>query len=166
MLMGILDGIICDGMIHDSEAQRLLEWMEDYHYLRGFYPYDKLFDILTPMMEDRHIDESEESMLLEMIDGILRLVNVDSRIQYTDNSFCLTGNFTHGTKDEIGIIIESRGGAIAKGVSKKIQYVIVGGAGSEKWAYGNYGSKVKKALELINQGCSLQIIGEDSLFDD
>lgn len=166
LLMGILDGISCDGMIHDSEGQRLLEWMEDYYYLRGFYPYDKLFDILTPMMEDRHIDESEESMLLEMIDGILHPVNVDSRIQYKDNSFCLTGNFTHGTKDQIATIIKSRGGTIAKGVSKKIQYVIVGGAGSEKWSYGNYGSKVKKALELIDQGYLLQIIGEDSLFDD
>ncbi|MEG0834691.1 MAG: exonuclease domain-containing protein [Christensenellaceae bacterium] len=166
LLMGILDGVSCDGNINDEEAKRLLGWMEEYQYLRGFYPYDKIFDTLTPMMEDHHLDRSEQSMLLDMIDRILHLVDMNTRIQYDGSAFCLTGNFMHGNKEEIGAMIESRGGSVANGVSKKIQYVVVGGAGSEKWAFGNYGSKVKKALKLIEQGCALQVVGEESLFDD
>ena len=166
LLMGILDGVSCDSRINDEEAERMLDWMEEYSYLRGFYPYDKVFDALTPMMEDRHIDEGEQSLLLDMINKILHPVDADTGIQYEGSAFCLTSNFTHGTKEEIGAMIESRGGSIAKGVSKKVQYVVVGGAGSEKWAFGNYGSKVKKALELIEQGCGIQIVGEDGLFDE
>lgn len=165
LLMGILDGISCDEEINDEEAEHLLEWMEEYSYLRGFYPYDKVFDTLTPMMEDHHMDKTEQSALLVLIDRILHPVDVDAGIQYEGSAFCLTGNFMHGSKEEIGALIESRRGSITKGVSKKIQYVVVGGAGSEKWAFGNYGSKVKKALELIEQGCPLQIVGEESLFN-
>lgn len=166
LLMGVLNGIGCDNRINDLEAERLLDWMDDYSYMRGFYPYDKVFYALTPMMADRHIDSDEEAKLLEMIDQILHPVHLEQAIEYEGNAFCLTGDFTHGSKEEIGALIESRGGTIAKGVSKKVQYVVVGGAGSEKWSYGNYGNKVRKALELIEQGCGIRIVGEDGLFDD
>jgi len=165
-LLGILDGIACDGVIQLPEAQNLMEWLRRYSYLKGFYPYDKIIGMLSKMLEDDFIDPVEEQELLDGIRVILHPVEDASNVKFDHRVFCLTGDFLHGAKDEIAVIIESRGGSIASGVSKKVDYVVVGGQGSDKWAFGNYGGKVKKALDLIEQGISIQIIREDSLFDD
>ncbi len=166
LLMGILEGISCDGMIQDEEASRLMEWMNEYDYLKGFYPYDKMFSMLIPMLEDRHIDAEEQALLLSQIQLILHPVAVSFGIQYEGSTFCLTGDFSHGTKEEVGDRIIALGGSIAGGVSKKVDYVVVGGQGSEKWSFGNYGGKVKRALALIEQGAKIEIVGEEALFDD
>lgn len=165
-LLGILDGVACDGVIQLSEAQKLMEWLKRYSYLKGFYPYDKIIGMLSKMLDDDLIDPVEEQELLNGIHMILHPVEDASNVKFDHRVFCLTGDFLHGTKDEIAAIIENRGGSVASGVSKKIDYVVVGGQGSDKWAFGNYGGKVKKALDLIEQGNSIQIIREDSLFDD
>lgn len=50
-----------------------------------------------------------------------------------------------------------------KGVSKKCDYVIVGGQGSEAWTTKNYGTKVKKALDLQAKGDDIIIAREADL---
>ena len=80
-------------------------------------------------------------------------------------AFCLTGDFSHGSKSEIKEIIESHGGRCVGSVSGKTDYVIVGTYGSEQWACGNYGSKIKKAMELQAKGSDIRICSEKDLFD-
>ena len=46
-------------------------------------------------------------------------------------------------------------------VSSKIDYLFVGGLGSEAWKFGNVGGKIAKAQELQERGCKIQIIPED-----
>ena len=49
-------------------------------------------------------------------------------------------------------------------VSGKTSYVVVGSLGSDAYAYGTYGTKVKKAMELQEQGKPVRIITEDQLY--
>ena len=56
------------------------------------------------------------------------------------------------------------GASVKNSVSGKTDYVIVGGYGSNDWACGNYGSKVKKALELQSKGKDIKIIKEEEFF--
>ena len=64
----------------------------------------------------------------------------------------------------MGDYIVSRGGEVAGNVSGKVAYVVVGGEGSSDYAYGNYGSKVKKAMDLQAKGKPIQIIAETDLY--
>lgn len=80
-------------------------------------------------------------------------------------AFCLTGDFLHGSKSEIKEIIEDHSGRCIGSVSGKTDYVIVGAYGSEQWACGNYGSKIKKAMELQAKGSDIRICSEKELFD-
>lgn len=166
LLMGILDGIACDGKIQQEEANELLEWMKTYSYLKGFFPYDKIFGLLSQMLSDGCLDADEERTLITCISNILHPVETIAGIQFEGRVFCLTGDFIGGSKEEIGSKIVLRGGTTAPSVSKKVDYVVVGGLGSDKWAFGNFGGKVKKALEMIEQGVNIKIIRENALFDD
>lgn len=166
-LMGIIEGISCDAKINDLEAHRLSDWLLKHDFLNGTYPYDKICSILYKMLDDGHIDSSEESDLLEIIDCILHPtegIDEQDEIAYEDSLFCLTGEFAHGSKSQIESIITERGGHMAKNVSKKIQYLIIGDLGSPKWAYGTFGDKVMKAQALNEKGAGIKILKEIDLF--
>lgn len=56
--------------------------------------------------------------------------------------------------------ITSKGGLIDKGVKKTTNYLVVGEEGSSRYSNGNYGTKVKKALET-----GVIVLKENQLFN-
>ena len=52
------------------------------------------------------------------------------------------------------------GGAASKTITKKVSYLVVGGAGSADWKFGKYGRKVEKALEYRAKGIDIEVIEE------
>ena len=85
--------------------------------------------------------------------------NCSSR-DISGKTFCLSGEFDYGEKSAVEELLIQRGGIPQKNVTRKTDLLIVGGQGSSAWCAGNYGTKVKKALELQEKGISIQIIRE------
>ena len=167
-LLGILSEISADGILTESEIRYLITWLSLHENLRGEYQFDKLYDTISAALEDGYIDGSELNQLLslcrDLIDPIGNL-KAAGTIALQGKSVCLTGNFDHGSRAEVEALVKTRGGSIAPGVAKTLDYLIVGGQGSSAWASGNYGTKVKKALELQAQGFPIQIVREADIFD-
>ncbi len=80
-------------------------------------------------------------------------------------SFVLTGDFeTAGGKATIKDMIIAAGGIIKSSTSRKVSYVVVGGLGSDAWAFGGFGQKIKKALDLKLTGqADIEIVSEKAL---
>ncbi len=81
-------------------------------------------------------------------------------------TICVTGSFLCGSRDMIQEKLQSMGAICEKGVTKRTDILIVGGSGSEQWAYGSYGGKIKKALDMQEKGHHIKIIGEKELFNE
>lgn len=77
---------------------------------------------------------------------------------------CLSGNFVNGSKLDVEAFITDRGGSCVTGLSKTVDYLIVGGQGSGDWKYGNYGAKIRKAIEMQEKGSHIVIVKEENLF--
>ncbi|MDF2843823.1 MAG: hypothetical protein K0R00_2249 [Herbinix sp.] len=77
---------------------------------------------------------------------------------------CLSGNFVRGSKSDVEALIVNSGGSCVTGLNKSVDYLIVGGQGSGDWKYGNYGAKIRKALEMQEKGSHIVIVKEESLF--
>ena len=60
-------------------------------------------------------------------------------------------------------MIESKGGTMLKSVTKKCDYVVAGSFGDERWTMGNYGSKIKEAMDWQAKGIPVKIITEEDL---
>ena len=71
----------------------------------------------------------------------------------------LTGDFRKGSRCEITDELEDLGIIVAKGVTKKTDYVVRGSFGSEAYAFGTYGSKVRKAMDL-----GIPVLTENDIF--
>jgi DNA polymerase-3 subunit epsilon len=163
ILDGLLKGIVCDQAIQDAEISNLKLWLDENDYLKGVYPYDKILNAVTVVLSDGVITAEEKSYILNEFDEVLNPVTDCSAINLNNKTFCLTGDFKSGTKTEIEKIISDKGGIKKSGVSGKLDYLFVGGLGSDAWKYGNVGGKIAKAQELQEKGKNIRIISEDDL---
>ena len=83
--------------------------------------------------------------------------------KFVGKQICLSGNFYSCSKSDMAERLKSIGANIKSDVSSKTDYVIVGNGGNEKWSCGNYGNKIKKALELQEKGKNIKIIKEEDI---
>ncbi len=163
MLNGIIKGISADGVITTEEAVQFEKWLYDNAFLNGHFPYDKLLRIVEAILEDGIVTEIESRELIEEINEILDPVATLSNhiIDFSGRSVCLSGCFKFGEKSEVAKFIEQKGGKIDSSVKKTTDILIVGANECEAFSNGKYGSKVKKAMEFNQKGCSILIAKED-----
>lgn len=165
-LKNILEAISFDGTIEENEAIFLKDWLDVNIELSGNYPFDRIYQILIKAMADGMLESNELNEILdvcrELTDPVSSYADT-SGLKIKDKVFCLTGEFSHGPRNEIEKKFVIDGGIAAKSVTKKTDYLIVGNLGSEAWAAGNYGTKVKKAMELQEKGSAIKIIRESDI---
>lgn len=167
-LLDLLEAAAEDGVITEQEALVISGWCHGHAELAGNYPYDRIIAALQTVLEDGVLEKSELEELLvlfrQIIDPVNSAPDCSAGICLDGRQICLTGEFDHGARAEIEAILKGQGAIIRKSIVKKLDYLIVGGQGSSAWAAGNYGNKVKQALELQGTGAAVQIIREADLF--
>lgn len=77
-------------------------------------------------------------------------------------AFCFTGIFAFGEREQCESETTARGGIIKKFPVGGIPcYVVMGSIASPDWLYGNYGTKIQKAIQYREKGKPVWIIHED-----
>ena len=186
LLQGICHGILSDGIINDIEIFELNNWLKKNKHLTSYFPYDELTEILNKIIEDNKIDENERIILKAYFYQFVKLKNNSNHqtiidevsclpisliystnpvIDFVDKIFCLTGKFQGGKQEDLLKYIVGRGGISSNGMSKKVDYLIVGDNGNEAWAFSCYGRKVEIALNYRKEGRNILIINEFELWE-
>jgi hypothetical protein len=184
-LHAILAGIGSDGQIQVGELMGLSAWLAQHEHLKRCWPYDEVEGLVCSVLADKRIDREEHKFLMTFFDefvsildkktiinpvlieerSIVGLCSVCPEIAFADSVFCLTGESHKYTRSEFEEQIVRRGGTTVKGISKKVNYLIVGADGNPCWAYACYGRKVEKAVELRKAGYPLVIVHENDFHD-
>ncbi len=166
ILKGIISGIAADKRINLEEVIGLLQWRDKYSSLKLNDAYEKLFDLVEKSIKDEVITSGENTELVKrceyIVDPISKSCNCDDVLSddLSGSLIVLTGNFDRGEKAEITKELEEMGFIIKNSPTKKTNYVVMGNKGSEAYSNGNYGSKVKKAMEY-----DIPVLIEDDFFD-
>ncbi len=187
-LHGFFHGLIADQKLNEEELIKLKDWVFNNEYLAGSYPYDEIASLLVEIFKDGVITPEERNQIMVFISQFVGTNNtshlakeklaalkkkytisgicaVDPCLEFEGKTFCITGEFKHNSRSEVIKKIEAAGGIVKPGVSKKIDYLIVGAAGNPCWAYACYGRKVEHAVELRKQGAKLVIVSERDFLD-
>lgn len=166
-LKGIVSGIVCDEVLSAEEVRYLRKWLSENGELKGNYPYDILVSTIEDALKDGILEKSELDAMLHIFEKVFDPLQNDACIcksfDVADKTFCLTGEFAYGERTDVERLLQNRGGIPSKTVTQKTDILIVGGHGSALWSAGNYGSKVKKAIELQEKGFGIQIIHEQDI---
>jgi NAD-dependent DNA ligase len=188
-LEGILHGVLADNELSDEEIIQLSKWMDDHDFLKGTYPFDEVNSLLVSTLEDGIITDDERQILFayfaNFIDtrmsyninefdikalqskySVSGICAVCPEITFENKTFCFTGASAKGTRNEIAKIIINKGGIFNNNVTKKTDYLIVGGEGNPCWAFSCYGRKVEKAVQLRKEGQQIIIIHESDFWDE
>ena len=167
ILMGILEGISCDKLLNYEELSELQKWLNENSHLKGNYPYDIIIKILEDVLSDGIVTSEENSEVLKIFNDFINPTETknDGVITLKGKAVCLTGDFIIGSKSDVSEIVISLGGEMLDKVTLKTNILVVGGEGSDNWSYGNYGTKVKKALEYNSKGMDILIIGESDFLE-
>ena len=187
-LEGMFRGFLSDGSLDDKEVYQLQLWLEANRALSGHFLFDEIYKLVEDVLEDGIITSEERDSLTSFMYEFTSNLNESARMQIQENQtnseesssgvyskplisfqdclFCLSGDFLNfDTKSDVESVIESRGGAISKGVTKKISYLVVGGQGSEDWKFGKYGRKVEKAMQYKSKGVAIEVVQESWFFE-
>ena len=166
LLQGLLLGITCDNILTESEVFALKAWLDNNQHLCGEYPFDRAAKAIDKALEDGVLEQHELDEMLEIFKALAApdfkansVINDQNDI-LNEKIYVLTGDFERASRAEVTEFLESKGAKVKTAVSGKTDYLIVGGLGSLDWKCGNYGSKIKKALELKDAGKNIQIINE------
>lgn len=175
-LIGLSKGLIADGKVNQSEAEFLLSWLIQNRNTTENPMIHNLLEKVDSMFEDEILDADESTELL----GILQLISgekselgeslktstlpIDTpmpKITFAGASFLFTGTCAFGTRKQCQEAIESLGGTNAKGVTKTLNYLILGTYVTDSWAHESFGRKIEQAMEYRENGVPLVIITEE-----
>lgn len=175
-LLGMAQGMLADGHLHDMEIQFLSAWIESNAEAAQEWPISAVAARLRNALADGVITEEERDHLTATLRDLLAndfsetgsATQEPTRLPLTDEvdvqvdaaGFCLTGEFAYGTRSACQRLLEKAGGVAIDSVSKKIRYLVVGSRISNDWAHTSYGRKIERAVELQQQGHGISIISE------
>lgn len=176
-LIGISKGVLADGKVTQPEAEFLEGWMTKNLEFIDNPIVSQLYSRIKEMLEDGVLDIEEQQELFillctftgyktpdtvyENLTSSLPLCSPPPEIIFENSVFCFTGKFAYGPRKECQATVIERGGKIAKGVTKKLDYLVVGFFGSDTWAHTPYGRKIEKAVDYREKFGGLSIINED-----
>ena len=175
-LIGISKGLLADGKIDHNEAEFLFTWLIQSRQASNNPIIVNLLERVSAMLEDGVLDQDESEELFELLRKIagnsseigelgktssLPINHPMPAVTFEDREFLFTGTFAYGTRKECQFAVESLGGRNAKGVTKKLNYLVLGTYVTDSWAHETFGRKIEKAMEYRDSGIPLCIITEE-----
>lgn len=111
---------------------------------------DTICRILTEMFFGH---DAQSSTAKESITGAPRIQEAEP-FGFKDKTFCITGDFAFGDREVVTKVTERLGGTVKSGVSKKVDYLLIGGL------LNPMGTKWAKAAELAAAGHRVRVVPE------
>ncbi len=175
-LLGIAQGLICDGHLSNNEIIFLNEWLNNNDAIAASWPGDVIHARIRSVLADGIVTEPERDHLTETLQQLLGgsldeiadsthvtglAFDKSAHVEFPEFRFCLTGDFVYATRGVCIDAIEKRGGIVINNITKKLRYLVIGGLGSKEWKHGSFGGKIEKAMEYKRNGLPILIVHED-----
>ena len=184
-LHGIVAGIAADGHITVAELRSLAEWQRNNTHLVRCWPYDEIESLITMILQDGKIDETEHALLLKFISEFVttgdfqlererpscEIPSVNGicalcpEITFEGRLFCFTGESEKHKRVELLAKVVELGGRVTDSIRQDVDYLIVCTAGNPCYAYACYGRKVERAMEIRRSGAQILLVHESDFID-
>lgn len=173
-LLAVCEFALQDGIVDQEEAESILDWLNNHTTCLDTWPASVFYDRLRECLQDGRLDSDEQKELLDLVMSISRpptssgnkpatlpIDNPKPIIKFENKFFCFTGVFDFGSREECILATEALGGLKSNGITKKLNYLVIGNVGSEFWKHTSFGAKIIKAIDYKENGTNIHIVSED-----
>jgi NAD-dependent DNA ligase len=161
----------------------LANWLYEHEHLKTCWPYEEVESIVTTVLRDKTILASAHDLLLNFLSEFTAISGNDVQstlhkalstttvcavcpeVIFEGKVFGFTGSSAKYSRNEFEDIVQALGGTVARSVSKKLDYLIIGADGNPCWAYACYGRKVEMAVALRKAGARILLVHENDFHD-
>jgi NAD-dependent DNA ligase len=180
-LMGIVTGMVADGVLNDLEIKMLSTWLASHPEATADFPGSVIARAVADAMEDGVIAEGERAHLLKMLTGLASTdfsltgsvspevaslpIEDCVSIDFNNSMVCFTGEFLYGTRAACERLVLKVGAMCADNVSKKVDILVIGTRVAPDWAHTSFGRKIQRAVELQEEGHAIEIISEKRMME-
>ena len=177
-LIGIVKGVMADGMVTQGEVEFLLRWMEANRQAANLWPakalYPRLAQVAAKGLMNLHEEREMLDLLMKTIGGNtapnagfssnstkLPLTEPIEPLSFEGRAFCFTGTFHSGSREWCHSQVTDRQGRSVGNITNKLDYLVIGDLGTETWAHSTHGRKIEKAIAYNTAGCRIAIVSEE-----
>jgi len=175
-LIGLSKGLLADGKIDSSEADFLRTWLAQNRQISNHPVIVHLYNRITAMLSDDVLDPEESQELFSTLQQIageptelgelgksasLPICKPAPEVTFDGQIFLFTGTCVFGTRKDCQSATDRLGGSCASGVTKSLNYLVLGTYVTDSWAHETFGRKIEKAMAYRNDGIPLSIITEE-----
>lgn len=180
LLNGLCKGLISDRTLSEEEVRYLDWWLTQNGALKSNYPGKELYALVKEILSDGIITTEESENLHKalvdftgcdlasgVVDGLSTKLPLDNtaEVSVENKTFCLTGVFLAGKRAYVEDLIKKNNGLISSGITKRIDFLVIGTLSSRDWKFSSHGRKIEKAVSYRDdEGAKLKIISEEMLF--
>jgi NAD-dependent DNA ligase len=175
-LLGIISGVMADGIVNDSEIYFLRTWLSQNRDLTQHWPASVISQKIEAVLADGQIDEAERNHLHEVFSKIasgdfsetgsadaepIQLpLNDQAPLLLDGAKVCHTGEFLFGTRSTCERLTARAGGLPVATVTKSTTVLVVGTRVSTSWVNTSFGRKIEAAVALQESGHPILIVSE------
>jgi len=175
--LGLAKGVLADGMVVESEAHTIRQWIAAHPDAVEQWPVNILRRRLERIYEDGRVNEAERKDLAELLATLVGgqagiLAGQDAAtdlpidrpppaLVWACSIFVFTGQFAFAPRAECERQVMRLGGLCQSSITKRTNYLIIGTFGSRDWVHTSFGRKIEKAVEYREAGQRLAIVNED-----
>lgn len=182
--LGFCRGVACDGVITIEEAGEIIRRIEAVPSLSTTVGVRQIFISCLDAIEDSIIDPNESEEICEAIGAVVGDCYMDTGISQPDGVanfnetrladinvdleakvIVLTGSFQTKPRSGFEDDLAAYGALITKSITKKTDYLVVGGKASRDWIEMNRGTKMRKAEKMREDGEKPEFLSEAHLLN-
>jgi NAD-dependent DNA ligase len=174
-LVGVIQGLLADGTVSTEEADRLARWTRDNPDVAARWPANLLALRLAKIMADGRLDGGERRSLEALLGQLASTAGWVSGTLATDlpvddppppvvfesRTFVFAGDMLYGPRRSCEREVTELGGSCERTVSRRTDYLVLGGLAALDWSQEGFGAQVDAAVRLRTRGAVIAIIAEE-----
>ncbi len=174
-MVGVVRGIIADGVVSPDEATRLTHWTRENPEIAARWPANMLAKRLEGIIQDGRVDARERAHLKAVLEQLaqnpgwtgfslatdLPVDRPAPPVVFQSRTFVFAGDMAYGPQRACEREVVELGGSCERTVSRRTDYLVLGGLSASNWGQEGFGAQVDEVVQLRARGVRIAIISEE-----